>query len=795
MKAWKWIGIPFVVLLLVVTIGLSGYYYWLRPVYEGEQDVKGLKSVTTVYSDTYGIPHIYAENEHDAQFMLGYVHARDRLFQMEVLRRIAPGRLSELFGSKTLKTDCFFATIGIDEAADKAISKLDHNTPEYKMTMAYLDGVNAYLKECKAPVEFTLLGIKKTAFTIKDVYNIFGYMSFSFAMAQKTDPLLTSIRDRYGEAYLRDFGIDSISNSKYIRSFPGTIKEYTAVSKSITALLEQTPAPAFMGSNSWVIGPEKTAKGQVIFANDPHIGFSQPAIWYEAHLSSHDREIYGFYLAGTPFPLLGHNRYYAYGLTMFENDDVDFFAEKEDAAHPNTYKVKELFEPYVFSEKTIIVKDSSNVRLTIKKSKHGPLINGVLAGVEAKVPLSMSWIYTQEPNHILKAVYGISHANGDMRHFKDAVSLISAPGLNVMYGDARGNIGWFASGKLYQREAGINRSFILDGSNNKDDRKTFLGNDKNPSAVNPDWHYVYSANNQPESPDGSLYPGYYLPSDRAQRIDTLLSSKNDWTAAGVKEMMLDNISPSAKNNISIMLQQLGRIKKSGRGNKTKAVRYLEAWEGASGVSEIAPVIYNYWLYYYLENTFKDELGEEGFTTFLGTHAMKQMIPVQLRDQSSPWWDNVKTKRTETRREILKLSFLQAIRRLEIRFGTNMRNWKWGAVHRLEHNHPLGSVKLLRPLFNVGSFPMAGSNEVINNQIFVYSKESNLDVKAGPSSRRVIDFSDIEHASGILPTGESGNPASSHYRDQAEAYNKGVFRPMLLNRKEIEKVSQKMVFRP
>ena len=251
---------------------------------------------------------------------------------------LLPGDYQRFLDLLALKNDKFFSGIGIEEASAKAIAKLDKNSQSYKMTMAYLDGINQYLDEGVTPIEFTLLGVKKEKFTIKDVYNIFGYMSFSFAMAQKTDPLLTDIRNKYGVEYLKDLGIEGEFNTTQIKSSKENIEEYTAIAKSVAALLDNSPIPPFVGSNSWVAGPKKTKSGKVIFANDPHIGFSQPATWYEAHLITPDFELYGCYLAGTPFPLLAHNRDYAYGLTMFENDDIDFYQEKNKAGDANQYQ-------------------------------------------------------------------------------------------------------------------------------------------------------------------------------------------------------------------------------------------------------------------------------------------------------------------------------------------------------------------------------------------------------------------------------------------------------------------------
>jgi len=793
MKNLKKFLLAILLLVVILAIALVGYGFYLKPTYEGEQKLKNIQQETTVYFDDFGVPHIYANSQKDAMTTLGYVHAQDRLWQMELMRRIAPGRLSEIFGSKVLKTDKFFAGLGINENSEKTIAKLDKSSETYQLALAYIDGVNQYMEEGKTPIEFKILGIKKEKFTIKDVYNIFGYMSFSFAMAQKSDPLMTDIRDKLGSNYLEDFGLDGSLGTTQIKNFDGKTIEYAEISKAVTSLLDNSIVPAFIGSNSWVIAPKKTKNGEVIFANDPHIIFSQPCTWYEAHIVVPNYEIYGYYLAGTPFPLLAHNHDYAYGLTMFENDDVDMFQEEENPNNKNQYKTANGFQDYKILRKTIKVKDSSDVVLELRETQHGPVMNDLLDGIKGAEPVTMSWIYTQQQNHMLEAVYSLSHSR-NLDDFRKGVSLIAAPGLNVMYGDAKGNIAWNTSGKLYKLDKSVNPNFILNGTNGIDDKKEFLDFSKNPHAINPSWNYVYSANNQPEAVDGYLYPGYYLPQDRAKRISGLLGPKNNWTKEEVGQMMNDNFSNGATDIVRNLIPTLEL--KSLSANENQALSILKKWNGSNNLKDIAPTIYNKWIYDYLKNTFRDELGEANFKMLLSTHIIKQVIASQSKNENSIWWDDKDTKnKIETRTEILNKSFHQAISGLENQLGKDVNSWTWGKVHTLEHQHPLGKVALLRRFFNVGPFEVTGSNEVINNLMFDFTDSGKYAVKAGPSTRRIIDFSDVENSMSILPTGQSGNPFSKHYNDQAEMYNSGKFRKMKLNKEEIIKTSTKLIFVP
>jgi penicillin amidase len=223
---------------------------------------------------------------------------------------------------------------------------------------------------------------------------------------------------------------------------------------------------------------------------------------------------------------------------------------------------------------------------------------------------------------------------------------------------------------------------------------------------------------------------------------------------------------------------------------------LKKWNGSNNLKDIAPTIYQKWIYKYLKNTFQDELGEADFKMLLSTHIVKQIIEPQSRNENSIWWDDVATNnKKETRAEILNKSFHEAILALEVQLGKDLNSWTWGKVHILEHQHPLGKVAALRGIFNVGSFSVSGATEVINNLFFDFTDSGEYAVKGGPSTRRVIDFSDLENSVSVLPTGQSGNPFSKHYSDQAEMYNTGKFRKMKLNKEEIIKTSTKLVFSP
>ena len=777
--------------LLIITCGWI-YSTVSQPQYSGELKLNHLSNEVTVYFDDIGVPHINAQNQKDAYIALGYVHAQDRLWQMELMRRIASGRLSEILGKDLVSLDQFFTGLGIEEAAHKTIASLDKNAESYLLMQAYLEGINQFIEEGKTPLEFSILGVKKEMYTVQDIYNVFGYMSFSFAVAHKTDPLLTEIKEKLGDAYLNEL-LGATNQNLTINKNSIPVKINATISKRVASMMDDLPVSPFIGSNSWVIGPEKTKNGKVIFANDPHVAFAQPSVWYQNHIKTPNFEIYGFNIALMPFPLLGHNRDYAYGLTMLANDDLNFYIEQENPENPLEYKTEKGYQKYELLDKTIRIKNEKDLTFQVKVSKHGPIMNDLIAHVTDERPIAMNWIYTQLPNEMLEVSYGISHSNS-IGDFKKNVAKIHAPGLNVMYGDAKKNIGWFSSAKLYSLRDGLSSKTYLNGASGKDEIIEFLPFEENPQAVNPSWNYVYSANNQPDSVRGKLYPGYYQPQDRAKRIVSLLEQKDDFSKEDVSKMIYDVKSSTVSNISKHLLKSV--VQSNLTASERKVFSILENWDGSYLKTSVGPTIYNRFLYEFLKATYKDELGD-GFELFINSQLQDKVLSSQVNRENSIWWDDVSSEgKIEKRSDIISIAFKRSIVFLQNQLGENIDNWTWNRVISVEYEHTIGKAGgLLRSFFNVGPFETIGGNEVINNQIFKLDSTGYYKVTAGPSTRRVIDFSDIENSQAILPTGQSGNVFSEYYKDQTHKYLEGKFVKMMLNQQEIENSENVLIITP
>lgn len=775
-------------LLLIVLAFVAGFIYsqMISPMYTGEENLPGLSAKADVYFDNFGIPHIYAENEVDAYRALGYVHAQDRLWQMEVVRRIAPGRLSEIFGSKLLQTDMLFRALGIQQNSELLLEKFEANgNPQIQAAaLAYLDGVNSYLATGPTPIEFTILGIDKTPFTLVDVFNTMGYMSFSFAAAQKTEPIVSQIYNDLGPEYLDDLDVAINTKGALLDSYmPDTTAMIGEMNVAINDIMEQLPAPPFIGSNSWVLGPQMTRSGKVILANDPHIGFSQPAVWYEAHIDAPGLSFYGYYLAGYPFAIMGHNQNYATGLTMFENDDIDLYFEKEIPDNNNQYFYKDEVRNYSTRSEEIKIRDSTTVLMDIRHTVHGPIVNDALELDEKLPPVALYWVYTQKSGKLLEVTYGFSHLQS-MEHARNTAANIHAPGLNVMYGDAENNYARWSSAHLIDRPSHVNAKLILDGESGADDWLGYHDFNYNPKSENAPWGYAYSANNQPDTTNGFVTPGYYLPEDRARRIKNLLANDKKWSVEDVKSMMLDVTSDNSPEVVRTILEAIDS-KLVNSSNEEEALRILANWNGNYALDAVAPTIYNKLLYKIQESIFVGKIGQQSFDGYMKTHLMKRSFQPLFANDSSVWWDDPNTEEVETRSQIMTAALTEGLLELENQFGKDMSQWQWSKAHTLEHNHVLGSVALLRSYFNVGPFSVPGTNEVINNYLFRFSADGNYKTYGGPSTRRIVDFADVENNSwSILPTGNSGNIFSPHYSDQALMYVQGKFRKQLMNKEEI-----------
>ena len=750
----------------------------------GFEKIPTLSSKVNVHYDSFGIPHINAKSEKDAYRVLGFLTAGDRLFQMDLLRRVVNGKLSEIFGKETIETDVLLRKLRFKKNAQTIYEKMLTNEKEKKvleLVEAYLEGVHHFIDSKALPVEFVLLNYVPEKFEVSDVIGITGYMSLTFAEAITADSLLTELMETLPEDKMKVIRIGSDVDMDYFReSKVVDTNLFRDLHKNILKLQEYVPL--FQGSNSWVLSGKRTQSGKPILANDPHIGVSSPHIFYEAHIKSPNLELYGSFIPLLPFPVLGHTNYSAWGLTMSMVDDLNIYQEKIDAQDKTKVMHKNEWVDIEQYNEIIKVKGEKDQVVSIKLTPHGPMLDESKFGQAGK-NLSLSWSVYHPDDRSLRALYELPHAQS-VSEFKNALTFSAAPGVNVSWVHKDGDIAWWAMGKAPKLPEGVSSDIILRGWDGSADIERYYDIDENPHEVNPESGVIISANYKPQYPEFNSIDGYWQPGGRFFRLQNLLKQKLIWNIEDLKKVQLDNTVPISEQ----LYNQLSKITNTDQLNELEldALEILKNWDGKSDKLSVESSIYHMWNYYLTYNIFVDELGEKDFEIFGKTADFWHAFKFLVYNPEHSFWDNIKTNRVENGSEIVTNSFKEAITELKDNYGHRMNYWKWGKLHKAEYKHTLGKVKPLNFLFDRGPISADGGRYVINNMAHNKSKKDFTVVHA-PASRRIIDMAQIKNAIGIIPTGNSGNPFSQHYSDQMELYHHGKYRNLIMDWDQLAKL--------
>ena len=778
------------ILGLIVLLYGAGYLYLYSfvPNRTGEEKLQGLSAEVNVYYDDTGVPHIEAQNREDAFRALGYVHAKDRLFQMVMIRRVALGKLAEILGPDLVEIDKFFRTLGLDQFSREYVEKSDPNAPYIVLSRAYLEGVNAYIESGELPVEFTLLGFKPEKFKLEDSVAIAGYMAYTFASALKQEPLLEHIRTELGDAYLADLDYEmhptgDLDRSRFDYSNKASLRPDQEAGRrmALRQIMDLTrriddvrqPFGIMEGSNAWAVAPKRSNSGQAMLAGDPHISFSQPQVWFEVHVKAPDLEFYGHMLAAIPFPLLAHDRGKAWSLTMFQNDDMDLYAESLNPQNPGQTLFRGQGEDIQKRNVVIKVKGSEDIQYTVRSTRHGPILNDVVDEIKDKPPISMKWAFIDLDNKILDAFYTMLVA-ANVNEFEQGVSKIGAPGLNVMYADSAGNIAWWAAAKLPIRAPGTDPSFLLDGTGSQE-WTGFKPFSQNPQDKNPESGYLFSANEQPRK---NAPPGYYNFPGRAYRLHQYLESQEYVSLDEMKELQGDISFDYGVDQIKTLSSIIGKDIPNETTSKT-AWAYLKQWNGQFDSENVGGSIFMEFLFQIAQNAIKDDLKEDYFDSFTEARFYYEAMGTLIANPDSPYWDDRNTPEKETRKQIILKAWNDALAVLEDQLGGNPGNWVWRRLHTVEYVHPIGRKWPFNMLFNVGPFPAVGSTETVFN-LYHGQNSGQHKVTLGPSTRRIIDFADPTRSLGITPTGNSGVVLDPHYSDQAQTYLKRKYRDQIMD---------------
>jgi penicillin amidase len=771
----RWLIRLTVGLIGVILVGGALCYGWLRtslPQTAGRLVLPGLQHEVSVYRDRDGVPHIFAADEPDAYAALGFVHAQDRLFQMDFQRRLGAGRLAEVLGSSVLSVDRTMRTLGLYRAAEASVESL--SPPVRQALDAYARGVNAFLatRGGALPPEYYLLRTTPEAWRPADSLVWGRLMALTLSGNWRGEALRARLAQRLSVQQLDDWYADD--NYAGPVTLPASIEKSQATDDLFARALAALPdvIRPRTASNVWVVDGRQTHSGKPILANDPHLGFAAPGIWYLARITTPGWSIEGATVAGVPFHLLGQNGRIAWGLTTTGADTQDLFVEHVAQGDPNQYETASGPRRFETWTETIRVRGGDDVVITVRSTRHGPVISDVEASAAAlatdRSVVALAATGLLPDDRTADAFYGMNHAT-DWDAFTAALSHFDSPVQNVFYADRTGSIAMMTPGRIPIRRSG-DGFMPAPGWDDSAEWDGFIPFDQLPRRLNPVEGLLVNANNRLVGPD---YP-YFISREwdmpyRAERILEVLHETRNQTLASHLALQHDAVSPMTAELLPLMLAHVGRGERAGH-----AARLLASWDGRMIRDRPEPLIFVEWLRALDRDLFADELGDL-FPQMWDLHA--KLIARTLRNETA-WCDDVNTPAPESCAEQVARALDQALDALTDRYGSDVAAWRWGVAHQARHDHPiLSRIPVLRDFGDLAIAADGGNDTVNRGAMRVANSDHPFADIHGPGYRAVYDLADPDASMFEIATGQSGNPLSPHYADFLERWRDGLARPL------------------
>jgi penicillin amidase len=780
-KIVKWI--LFVCAGLFLLTFLVSYFYLKSTVsdYDGELKVKGIESEVEIVRDDFGMPHVFAKNDKDAAFGLGYCMAQDRMFQMEMQRRLVRGQLAEVLGEKLVERDKYFRTI----TAVKPVEELYQELPAeiQVITEAFAAGVNAFLEDpdTTLPIEFFMLGYKPKPWVPSDSVVAHYFMSWGLSFSIGIELVNAAIVDKVGPKMAKEIMIDFPDGYPTITSQDQLEQNdvrlaFLEVDRSARQLIGLA---GIGGSNSWVVSGKKSASGKPLLANDMHLGHSLPGIWYEARLQTPNVNVSGVFIPGIPFVVVGANQHVAWGFTNTMADDTDFYYEKQNPDNPNQVEFQGAYEDIRVKKELIKVKDKENLPIEIRLTRHGPIINDIfekrLSGGKL---LSLRWL-AAEVGVSAGALYAAGRAK-NVTELEKALISFKIPGQNWVYADSQGNIGYWAAVGIPIRK-GFTGSLPLEGWSGKYEWQGLVPSEEQPHFRNPEKGWIATANNKIVDDDYAylISNNYALP-DRITRINRMIEQKDKLTIDDFKKMHADIYMLSAEEWVPKIMEATGS--QSLDEQQSKALQKLKDWDYVATAESQATCIFHAFIKELVEELFQKRLGDDLYAEYIkgkNMYAVMNAMRSLINSGQSAWFDNPDTSVVEGMPEVISQAFKNACGLLNELLGTDVEKWAWGKLHTLTFYHPIGRIsKFLGNYLNVGPFPLGGSFSTVNPGSYFF--DNLWEVRAGASMRYIFDFSDMKNSLRVIPSGISGNFMSPHYDDQVDLWLNVKYRPFVLS---------------
>lgn len=813
------VGTFLVVFALVaglIWVGISLVGRSFVPEGAGSDEVAGLGATATITRDQQGIPYIEASNDLDAYASIGYAHAQDRLWQMDMIRRAGEGRLSEVFGRRTIGYDAMLRTIGFRRVADEILRAMPK--PTRTALDAYARGVNAFIASHRGrlPMEFDALGYEPEPWSPVHSVLVSRLLAWELNTAFWSDVVYGAIRSRVDSLrfaeMLPSYPTDAPTiipggqrpepgvviptaprDTNHARTRPAdtTQRETTVLSPGVLSpgvlRLERSMREflgmngSHVGSNAWAIAPSRATGGRAMLANDPHLMYTAPGRWYQVVMIVGRNHSAGVTIPGVPFIVIGRNDRIAWGMTALMADETDFYRERLDSATGTKAMHDGKWEPLRMIRDTIKVKDSSgSVPFIIRISRHGPIISDVhpfattypvadalalprdTSSFLAHEPVAMRWRGNDVSQEIV-AFHRINSAR-TLDEFTAAARLGGVPSISFVYADARGHIAYVPTARVPVRGEG-NPNLPMPGWESRFNWKGVVPMDKLPRLADPQRGWIASANNKVANGLSFNIGDQWEDPSRAIRLEQLLDEGSRFEVVDFVQMQGDVQSPQMRTMVDYLLRAFADSTRQ-RPLVREALGRLRTWDGTMESGSAEAAIAAVWFQTLIEKTYRDELGPVLFAHFV----QSAQLPIKaLRRHSltnSRWFDDVATRNVvETRDQIMRASLGNALALLQKRFPAGaIASWHYGTFHTLSMPHPFASEQRLRSIVNVGPLELGGSNTTLNNGEWDFNRPYN--VRLGPSMRQIVDFADTAvFLRSIVTTGTSGQPLSQFYSNQ------------------------------
>ena len=802
--------------LLVILFGLvavfgGGYflvYWWMiqrpAPRLDGTFSLLGLSAPVQVLRDKFAIPHIYADSRADLFRAQGYVHAQERLWQMERQRRTARGTLAELFGDAALDADRFSRIVGFWRAAEKELPTLDDETRQ--VLDWYAEGINQFIQANpgKLAAEFNLLRTSPEPWHAIDCIATWKVFAWGLSGNWESELIRLQLLNQLGPIRAADLEPDYPPQAPIVLEGAGSHETTRMLSASGLLLNQYENVKQWFGvigqgqgSNSWVLGPQRSETGKPLLCNDPHLTLQIPGIWYENQLDTPDYTVSGVSLPGIPGVVIGHNGSIAWGMTNAMVDVQDLFIERAHPDAPTRFEFEGKWEDAEVRDEVIQVRRRPEAHVErVVITRHGPLISGLLTNMggdedeEMKtVPLALQWT-GHRPDTTLRAMLKLNQAQ-DRQAFEAALADWTTPPQTVTYADSEGHIGCMLAGRVPLRNQNLGL-LPAPGWNGEHEWDAYIPIPELPKIFDPPSGVIVTANNKIAGDDYPYFLGIeHMPGWRALRIENLIAKKKRHSSRDMVEMQLDTGSTFAE----ALAPWIGQFHSDDPWENT-ALNAVRNWNYRMDTDSEAALVFHYTVLYLLEMTFGDKIGP-AYDGLLGisssplagangfmSRAELRLLQILSENETSAWYMDAKSGRRRTRDQLIFEALSRAVVRIRSTVGDSALKWDWGRSHQIRYVHQLGSARFLRGFFNRGPFPIGGDGTTPMQTRHAPTLPLGL-VQITPSYRQIYEVGAWDKARTVTTSGQSGHPLSDHYDNQIAMFREGVYHPVSWTHEAVE----------